>query len=123
MKVLVAAEKNSLESRVARRFGHAPYYLIVDTENIEYQVQKNEHSGENHEMIYDFAKQGVKMFLTGNIGPHAFDIIKSLGLKVALARGISVFEALEKLHHDELQILDGPTLKRSVHDHAHRHNK
>ena len=123
MKVLAAADKDSLQSRIAKRFGHAPYYLLVDTENIECQVQKNEHSGENHEMIYDFAEQGVKIFLTGNIGPHAFDIIQSLGLKVALARGISVFEALEKLQLDELQILDGPTLKRSVHDHAHGHNK
>lgn len=123
MKVLVASTGESLDSKVAKRFGHAPCFIISKGGAAEYEVLQNEHSGENHEMIYEAAKKGVEMFVTGNIGPHAFDIIRSLGLNVALARGMSVSGALKKLHNNELQILSAPTVKHSVHDHAHGSHK
>lgn len=121
MKVLIAAQGTTLDSPVAKRFGHAPYYLNVDLDSMEIHVIDNaEHHDETHAIIPQMAKNGVKVFITGNIGPHAFELANSLNRQVALARKMSAREALEKLQRGELKILTAPTLKRSVHDHAHQ---
>ena len=73
---------------------------------------------ETHAIIPQLVGQGVELFITGNIGPHAFEIIKALKRQVALARGLSAGEALIRLQRGELEILSAPTLKRSIHHHS-----
>ncbi len=120
MKVLVAANGSTLDSAVAKRFGHAPYYLYVDSETGQAQAINNtDHHDETHAIIPQMVGQGVEVFVTGNIGPHAFKLIRSLNRQVALARRMSASEALDKLQRGELEILSAPTLKRSVHNHTH----
>ena len=122
MKVLVAAQETTLDSPVAKRFGHAPYYLSVDLDSMQVQVIDNTEHDETHAVIPQMAKLGVKVFITGNIGPHAFELIRSLDGQVALARNLSAKEALDKLQRNELEILTASTLKHSIHDHAHNHD-
>ncbi len=124
MKVLIATEKASLDSQVAKRFGHAPYYLIVNSERNLVQVINDPEHDDDHSIILQLAKDGVEVFITGNIGPHAYELIRSLNLSVALARRMSANEALSKLQLGQLKILDAPTLQHSVHEHAqHQPNK
>ena len=120
MKVLIAAQGTTLDSPVAKRFGHAPYYLEVDLDTMQVQVIDNAaQPDETHAIIPHMVKRGVELFITGNIGPQAFNLTKSLNRKVALARKMTAREALVRLQDGELEILTAPTLKRSVHDHAH----
>ena len=129
MKVVIAANSPTLDSTVAKRFGHAPYYLMVNTATMQMQVIENndQHDetdnhdphDETHAIIPHMAGQGVEIFITGNIGPHAFELVQSLKRKVALARRMSAGEALARLQRGELDILSAPTLKRSVHNHTH----
>jgi predicted Fe-Mo cluster-binding NifX family protein len=120
MKILIAANGPTLDSLVARRFGHAPYYLFVNSGHMEMQViDNNEDDDETHAIIPQMAEQGVEVFITGNIGPHAFQLVRSLNRQVALARQISAGEALDKLQRGELELLSAPTVKHSVYDHAH----
>ena len=120
MKVLIATQNASLDSTVAKRFGHAPYYLLIDSESIEVEVFDNPEHDDTHSIIPELAKRGVKLFITGNIGPHAYDLIRSLNLRVALARKMTARKALRKLQEGELQILDAPTMKHSAHEHSGR---
>jgi predicted Fe-Mo cluster-binding NifX family protein len=121
MKVLVAASGAGRESAVARRFGHAPYYLCVDpaTDGMDV-IENREDPDRSHAMIPGLVARGVDVFITGNIGPHAFEMIRSLGARVAMARKMSVDQALTKLQKGELTFLDKPTLAHSVHEHAER---
>ncbi|OQY31737.1 MAG: hypothetical protein B6243_08120 [Anaerolineaceae bacterium 4572_5.2] len=124
MKVLVAAQGTTLDSPVAKRFGHAPYYLVVDLDSMQVQVIDNtKYHDETHAIIPQMAETGVEVFITGNIGPYAFELTHSLGLQVALARKMSAKEALDKLQRSELEVLVAPTLKHSIHDHAHGHER
>jgi predicted Fe-Mo cluster-binding NifX family protein len=117
MKVVIAATGPTLDSPVAQRFGHAPYYLLVDAATRELQVIKNhEDDDETHAIIPHLAKQGAEIFVTGNIGPHAFQLIQSLQRQVALARRMPANEALDKLQRGELELLSAPTVKHSRHD-------
>jgi predicted Fe-Mo cluster-binding NifX family protein len=119
MKVVIAANGPTLDNLVAKRFGHAPYYLLVDSATLELQVIENcEHDDETHAIIPQLAGQGAEVFVTGNIGPHAFQLIWSLHRQVALARHMPASEALDKLHRCELEWLNAPTVKHSRHDNA-----
>lgn len=118
MKVLIAANGPGFDSEVAKRFGHAPYYLCVDTATMQLQVIDNrEHHDETHAIISEMVGQGIELFITGNIGPNAFRLAQSLNRPVALARKMSAGEALDRLQSGELEFLSTSTLKRSVHDH------
>lgn len=124
MKIAIAAAGPTLNSPVAQRFGHAPYYLLVDSATLEIQVIENrEHDDETHAIIPQLVGQGAEVFITGNIGPHAFQLIESLRRQVALARHMPAWEALAKLQWGELEWLSAPTVKQSRHDlrgdHAH----
>jgi predicted Fe-Mo cluster-binding NifX family protein len=123
VKVLIAATGATLDSAVAKRFGHAPYYLYVDATTMEIQaIDNSEHHDETHAIIPRMVDLGVEVFITGNIGPQAFRLARSLKRQVALARQMSASEALDKLQRGELKILEAPTLKHSIHDHAHHHH-
>jgi predicted Fe-Mo cluster-binding NifX family protein len=74
---------------------------------------------EPHAIILRMAEQGVEVFITGNIGPQAFELALSLNRQVLLARRMSAGEALDKLQKGELELLGAPTVKHSPHDHAH----
>ncbi|MFC1975498.1 NifB/NifX family molybdenum-iron cluster-binding protein [Chloroflexota bacterium] len=120
MNVLIAADGTTLDSAVAKRFGHAPYYLYVDADTGQIQIIENtDHDDETHAIIPQMIQQGADVFITGNIGAHAFQLVRSLNRQVALARKMSAVEALEKLQENELEILKAPTVKQSFHDHRH----
>jgi predicted Fe-Mo cluster-binding NifX family protein len=122
---LIAADGTTLDSAVAKRFGHASYYLYVDASTGQIQVIENtdhdhdDHNEESHDIIPQMVQQGADVFITGNIGPHAFDLVKSLNRQVAVARKMSVAEALENLQDGELEFLHAPTVKQSFHNHRH----
>lgn len=123
MNVVIAANGPTLDSPVAKRFGHAPYYLYVDSETGQVQAIRNEEPHDDtHAIIPQLVGQKAEVFVTGNIGPHAFKLIRSLDRQVALARNMPAGQALDKLQKEELEILSAPTLKHSIHEHDHRHN-
>jgi predicted Fe-Mo cluster-binding NifX family protein len=64
MKVLTAIQGTTLDSHVAKRFGHAPYYLAVDLDSMQVQLIKNtEHHDETHAIIPEMARIGVEIFI------------------------------------------------------------
>lgn len=119
MKILVAADAAHLESRVAKRFGEAPFYLIHDSETGELEARENHGHDESHSGLIDLVNEGILHYLVGNTGPNAFQILNELGAKLFLARGMKASEALEAYKKHELTLLDKPTLKRPIHDHGH----
>ena len=117
MKVFIGTDTADLSSRIAKRFGHAKYYLIYNTESKDYQASLNKEHDEKHSILTEMISKGVEAFILGNIGPHAFSILNGDGIKVYLARKITAEEALNKLANDELELLTEPTIKKSMHHH------
>lgn len=119
MKILLATEGDNLESKIAKRFGHAPYYLIYETETEEVKPRGNKGHSDDHAELRDLVRQGIEHFIIGNIGPYAFEVLDSEGAKVYLARGEVASDALKKFFNNEIEPLDNPTLKRSIEEHRH----
>jgi predicted Fe-Mo cluster-binding NifX family protein len=117
MKILLATDGETLESKIAKRFGHANYYLIFDNESKEIEARVNHGHDDNHSSLGDLANEGVTDFIVGNIGPNAFKVLQDKSTKVYLARKNKAKDALEKFLNNELEELTTPTLKRSIEGH------
>lgn len=125
MLILIGSDGNSLESQIAKRFGHANYFILFNTEKKSFEAFENIDEGHNHNNLRIFLDKGVEAFIVGNIGPHAFEIMNTPKSKIYLARKMLVREAIEKYLKGELRQLSEPTVKRSLehghHSHRHRH--
>lgn len=88
MIVAVCSEGESLDSYVADDFGHAPFFLIVDTDTLDYNVIVNEYMNSEQGAGVAVAKAlvdfGLDAVLCGGIGPHGIKILNDAGIKVSV---------------------------------------
>ncbi|HEO72351.1 MAG TPA: dinitrogenase iron-molybdenum cofactor biosynthesis protein [Candidatus Hydrogenedentes bacterium] len=116
MKVAVTAQGPDLSSAVDPRVGRAACFIVVDTETGEHITHDNVQNLEAAQgagiqasrQVIDF---GAEALITGNLGPKAFAVLKSAGVKVYLAPAVSVLEAVEQLKAGELECSDGANVE------------
>lgn len=113
MLIAIGADENKLESKVAKRFGHAAYYILYNTEDKSFEAMKNNDEDHTHAELSELLDKGVEVFIVGNIGPHAFDLLINGGAEVYLARKITVQEAINKYNNGKLEKLTESTVKQS----------
>lgn len=124
MILIIGADGNNLQSNIAKRFGHAAYYLIYNSESKSFEAVENIDHDHSHSALYDFLDKGTEAFIVGNVGPHAFEILKSGNAKIFLARKMTAEQAINALSNNELEKLDEPTVKRSIgHNDEHHHHE
>ncbi len=114
MLILIASDDKNLNSKIAKRFGHANYYILFDSEKKSFKSIKNIEEGHNHDTFEEFINNGVKKFIVGNIGPNAFEVINKSNTEIYLAIKMTVQEAINKLINKELERLWEPTVKSSI---------
>ena len=117
MKIAVTAQGGSLDSSVDPRFGRCPYYIIVDTETMEFEAIENPYAhsltGAGIQAAQFVANQGVEAVLTGSCGPNAFQVLQTAGVKVIVGVVGRVRDAVERFKRGELQ----PTFQPNVPPH------
>ncbi|MEM0053484.1 MAG: NifB/NifX family molybdenum-iron cluster-binding protein [Nitrososphaeria archaeon] len=106
MKVAVSSTGNSLDSQVDPRFGRCPYFLIVDTDTMQFEIIENrsafEVSGAGIQAAQNIVLKGVQVVITGNVGPNAYQVLSSAGVRVLTEAYGTVKEAIEKFKRGEL---------------------
>jgi predicted Fe-Mo cluster-binding NifX family protein len=86
MKIGVISEGDKLDSYVAEDFGHAPFFLIVDSDTFDYEVVDNEYAksdGAGMLVAKAIANLKVEAVITGGIGSHGLDILNKAGIFVS----------------------------------------
>jgi predicted Fe-Mo cluster-binding NifX family protein len=115
MKVAVTAKGRELSDQTDPRFGRSPYFLIVDTESMEFEVVENENAsaggGAGIQSAQMMADKGVQAVITGNCGPNAFRTLEAADIQVFTGAGGNVREAVEKFKAGELSDSSGPNVK------------
>ena len=114
MLILLGSDGNNLESPIAKRFGHANFLILYNTETKSFEAFDNKDEGHNLKNLQQFIDKSVEAFIVGNIGPHAFEAINTPKSKVYLARKMFVQEAIDNFLKDELKQLTEPTAKKSI---------
>ena len=114
MKVCVTSEGNNLDSKVDPRFGRCQYFIVVETDSLEFEVVQNSNveamGGAGVQSGQLVAERQVKAVLTGNVGPNAFQTLQAAGIDVITGLSGSVKEAIEKYNKGELKPTQGPSV-------------
>ena len=108
MKIAVSASGKTLQDQVDVRFGRAPYFLIVDGDQVEVIENPNLSAGggvgvQTSQMLAD---RGVEAVIAGNFGPKAFGVLEAAGIKAYSVEGKKVKEAIELIKEGRLQPME-----------------
>ena len=114
MKICVSASSDSLDDNVDSRFGRCPYFVIVDSETMEFSAITNDSTNAAHgagiQAAQTVANMGAKVVITGNVGPNAFNVLSATGIKIVTGASGSVKEAVEKYKSGQLKETGNPTV-------------
>src|SRR5210317_1691060 len=98
MKIAVTSKGTDLDSQVDPRFGRAVYILVVDTENLEFEVLDNKDNvnafkGAGIQAASMVSEKGAEVLLTGFCGPNAFKTLNAAKIGVANDASGSISDA------------------------------
>jgi predicted Fe-Mo cluster-binding NifX family protein len=115
MKICVSASAGNLEAQLDPRFGRCSYFVIVDTETMEFEAIPNTAAGAmggaGIQAAQTVASKGVKAVVTGNVGPNAFQALSTAGIKIVVGAFGTVKEAVEKYKRGELKEASASTVR------------
>jgi predicted Fe-Mo cluster-binding NifX family protein len=114
MKICVTSEGTSLDSNVDPRFGRCQYFIVVDTETLQFEAIQNPNieamGGAGIQSAQLVASKQIKAVLTGNVGPNAFQTLQAAGIGVFTGVSGTVKEAIEKYKKGELKVTQNPSV-------------
>jgi len=114
MKICVSATANSLDAQVDPRFGRCPYFVIVDSETLQFEaipnVASGAMSGAGIQAAQTMASKDAKVLITGNVGPNAFQALAAAGIKVVVGASGTVKQVVEKYKRGELEETSSATV-------------
>jgi len=87
MRIAITANDQNLDTDVDQRFGRTPYFLLVDTDNLGFEVIENKQSFDLPQGAGIQAAQNIVPYrpvavLTGNCGPKAFKVLEAAKIEV-----------------------------------------
>ncbi len=81
------SEGESLDSEVGEDFGHSPFFLVVDTDTLDYHVIENEFADSPEGAGVAVAKAITTLepdaVITGGIGMHGLEILRKANIFVS----------------------------------------
>jgi predicted Fe-Mo cluster-binding NifX family protein len=115
MKICVSASADNLDAQVDPRFGRCPYFMIVDSETMEFEAIPNTATGAmggaGIQAAQTVAGKGIHAVLTGNVGPNAFQALSATGIKIVVGAFGTVRETVEKYKKGELKEANTSTVQ------------
>lgn len=111
MRVGISATGEDLNAQVDSRFGRCPWFLVVDSESLEFNAFKNRHAqegmGAGMAAAKDLVDEQIDVVISGQVGPKAYAVLKAVDIDIFLvSAGISVKEALGRLGRGELRKME-----------------
>lgn len=118
MKLCISSTGENLKATVDQRFGRCPYFLIVDTLNMNIKTLSNQallsSGGAGIQAAQNIIKEAVDAVITGNIGPNAIQILQAEHIKIYTQASGTIEDVIENYKNGKLQ----QTNKATVQSHA-----
>ena len=99
MKIAVSSSGKDLDSLIDPRFGRCAYFLIVETDDMGFEVFDNQSiasgGGAGIQSAQFISSKGAKAVITGNCGPNAVQTLAAAGIEVFLENTGIVGEVLQ----------------------------
>ena len=114
MKIGVSSTGKVIDAQVEPRFGRCRYFLIVDTDTMNFKAISNKSDmasgGAGIQAAQTVVKAGVEVVLTGNVGPNAFQILSTAGIMVFTGVDGTIKEVVERYKKGELKETTAPSV-------------
>ena len=120
MKIAVSSSGNNLDSQIDPRFGRCTYLVIVETDDMSFDVFENENialtGGAGIQTASFIISKGSKVLITGNCGPNATDTLVADGIKIITGQSGIIRDVVEKFKKGTLVSLEdsAPSMKPNV---------
>jgi len=105
-----------LDADVDPRFGRCPYFIIVETDTLQFEAIPNTSqyapSGAGIQAAQTVTSKGVEAVLTGNVGPNAYQTLSAAGIKVITGVAGTVREAIIRYKKGEFSETGSSTIGR-----------
>ena len=111
MKIAITSRGTDLDAEVDPRFGRAPYFLVVNTETLDFEVLDNAENvnalkGAGIQAAKMISDKGAHVLLTGYCGPNAFKTLKAASVKVVNNATGTIREAVKSFTDGKLNVSD-----------------
>ncbi|MDK2954912.1 MAG: hypothetical protein PWQ57_408 [Desulfovibrionales bacterium] len=112
MKIAVSCQGETPDSPVDPRFGRTSGFLVYDSETKAYERVNNTQNlslpqGAGLQTAQNVYQSGAKAVVSGHVGPKAYLALEKGGVKIYLADGMTVQQAVDKVLAGELKPADG----------------
>ena len=111
MKIVVTSSGPDLDSAASPVFGRCPIYIFADTETMAFEAVPNPAvgaaGGAGIQAAQFVAEQGAEAVVTGNVGPNAFQVLRSANIPIHLFGGGTVREAVTACAAGDLAVSSG----------------
>jgi predicted Fe-Mo cluster-binding NifX family protein len=114
MKIILTATSPSIDAGVDGRFGRGTYFIVIDSETLEWQAHPNpgvDALGGAGSRAAQFATEHqASVVISGDFGPNAYTALQAAGIKMYLfGANITVRQAVEQFRSDQLERVAAPT--------------
>ena len=114
MKIAITSTGKTLDSQVDQRFGRAAYFLVIDSDTMDFSVIENESvaaaGGAGITSAKSVIDAGAEAVLTGNCGPNAQRTLSAAGVKLFTGAAGTIKEAIELFKNGKLTEAAGPNV-------------
>ena len=114
MRIAVTSTGPGLDDSVEARFGRCAYFLIIDTDTMQYEAIENPNialgGGAGIQSAQLMSAKGVTIVLTGNCGPNAFNVFGQAGIQVIVGISGVVRNSVEQFKTGAFSSASGPNV-------------
>lgn len=114
MKVAISSTGKNLESTIDERFGRCRYFIIVETDDMSFDVVDNTNTdltaSAGIQAATFVASTGSEAVITGNCGPKAMQVFDATNINIILGQYGVIKDVVEKFKSGELS----PSIRGNV---------
>jgi len=117
MKLAISSTGKDLNSQLDLRFGRCAYFLVINPDDMSFEVFNNESAvlggGAGIQSAQFLASKGVDAVITGNCGPNAVQTLTAAGVELFAGQTGTVKAVVERFKKGQLR----PTSEATVDSH------
>jgi predicted Fe-Mo cluster-binding NifX family protein len=118
MRIAIISVGKELDSNLDPRFGRCSYFLIIETDDLSFEVFENKNAalggGAGIQSAQFVASKGAQAVITGNCGPNALQTFTAAGVQVYDGQAGTIKDIVNKYKNGELT----PTTEANASRHA-----
>ncbi len=114
MKLAITSTGKDLDSQIDPRFGRCQYFIIVNTDTMEFEALQNNSAtasgGAGIQAAQTVVEKNIDGVITGNLGPNAYQTLAAADIKLFTGASGQIRENLERFKNGEMNQTSSPTV-------------